>query len=215
MVNSDGTIYVEYEVRNTLNNVITSDTLYLQQINVDNSWPSKVLSTTTQNQALLPGPIVPDGQGGILATWTISPSSGPVPQYPYQAADVVAGVVGTPYNLPFSPKTVSFGQSPAIVLGENGVAFATEMGTDGTYPGFFTAGGQHLLRVSLGPQWCRRRRKRGCASRAFREGARWTRNTPRLCTFGQLSAWALAYHFCEYFTHKERRICGDKENYSE
>src|SRR6202035_2194723 len=73
----------------------------------------------------LPGRIIPDGQGGILATWTISPSNPPVPQYPYQAVDVVGGVVGTPYNLPFSPTTVTFGQSPTLVLGENGVAFAT------------------------------------------------------------------------------------------
>jgi hypothetical protein len=122
--------YVEYEVRNVVNNVITSDNLYLQEIApTDNSFPTVLLSTTTQNQALLPGPIVPDGQGGILATWTISPSNGPVPQYPYQAVDVVAGVVGTPYNLPFSPTTVKFGQSPTIVLGESGVAFATN-GTD-------------------------------------------------------------------------------------
>jgi hypothetical protein len=69
-----------------------------------------------------------------LATWTISPSSGPVPQYPYQAVDVVAGVVGTPYNLPFSPTTVKFGQSPTIVLGENGVAFATDGANTGNGP---------------------------------------------------------------------------------
>ena len=129
MVNVDGTIYVEYEVRNVVNNVITSDTLYLQQIDLNNNWPSQVLSSTTQNEALLPGPIIPDGQGGVLATWTISPSNPPVPQYPYQAADVVSGVVGTPYNLPFSPTKVAFGQSPTIVLGEGGVAFATN-GTD-------------------------------------------------------------------------------------
>ncbi|MGB8010630.1 MAG: hypothetical protein WCF68_03390 [Terriglobales bacterium] len=126
MVNSDGSAYVEYEVRNVLNNVITSDTLYLFQIAPDDLTTSTtMLSTTTQNQALLPGPIVPDGQGGVLATWTISPSNPPVPQYPYQAVDVVAGVVGTPYNLPFSPQTVSFGKSPTLVLGENGTAFAT------------------------------------------------------------------------------------------
>jgi hypothetical protein len=45
-------------------------------------------------------------------------------QYPCQAADFNAGVVGVPYNLPFSPTTISLGQSPTLVLGENGVAFA-------------------------------------------------------------------------------------------
>jgi hypothetical protein len=126
VVNVDGTVYVEYEVRNTNNNVITSDNLYLY--NTTNG-SSTVLSTTTQNEALLPGPVIPDGNGGILATWTISPSNPPVPQYPYQAVDVVAGVVGTPYGLPFSPTTVAFGQSPTLVLGQSGVAFATD-GTD-------------------------------------------------------------------------------------
>jgi len=120
MVNTDGTMYVEYEVRNTTNNVITSDTLYFY--NGTNGQPI-VLGSTTQDQALLAGPIIPDGQGGVLATWTISPSHS-VLQYPYQAADVTNGVVGTPYNLPFSPLSVAFGQSPTLVLGENGTAFA-------------------------------------------------------------------------------------------
>jgi hypothetical protein len=131
MVNVDGTAYVEYEVRNVVNDVITSDTLYLFQVDTSNSTSSTVLSTTTQNQALFPGSIIPDGQGGIVATWTISPSNPPVPQYPYQAVDVVGGVVGTPYNLPFSPATVSFGQSPTLVLGDTGEAFATD-GTNTT-----------------------------------------------------------------------------------
>jgi hypothetical protein len=65
MVNSDGMVYLEYEVRNTNNNVITSDTLYLYN---PTTASSTVLSTTTQDQALLPGPIIPDSQGGVLAT---------------------------------------------------------------------------------------------------------------------------------------------------
>jgi hypothetical protein len=125
MVNSDAVAYVEYEVRTVVNNIITADSLYLFHINLDRSSGSTLLSSTTQNEALLPGPIIPDGQGGVLATRTISPSSPPVPQYPYQAADVSAGVVGTPYNLPFSPQTVTFEQSPTLVLGENGTAFAS------------------------------------------------------------------------------------------
>jgi hypothetical protein len=113
-------MYLEYEVRNTTNNVITSDTLYLYS----STSGCIVLSTTTQDQALLPGPITPDGNGGLLATWTVSPSHS-VLQYPYQAADVSNGVVGTPYNLPFSPQSVTPFVSPTLVLGENGVAFAS------------------------------------------------------------------------------------------
>ena len=121
MVNTDGNMYVEYEVRTTVNNAITSDTLYLYSYP---SGTSTVISTTTQDQALLPGPIIPDGQGGILVTWTVSPSRSVLP-FPYQAADVTNGSVGTPYNLPFSPSSVQPFVSPALVLGENGTAFAS------------------------------------------------------------------------------------------
>jgi hypothetical protein len=60
MVNVDGTMYVEYEVRHTTNNIITSDTLYLYS---STTGEGTVLSSTTQNEALLPGPIIPDGNG--------------------------------------------------------------------------------------------------------------------------------------------------------
>ncbi len=120
LVNTDGTMYVEYEVRTTNNNTITSDTLYLYN---NTTGASTLLSSTTQNEALLPGPVIPDGQGGILATWTIS--SPVVQQFPYQAVDVVNAVVGTPYGLPFSPQSVTPFVSPTLVLGENGTAFAS------------------------------------------------------------------------------------------
>jgi len=126
MVNTDGTMYVEYEVRTTSYGVITSDMLYIYSSVLG---PYTLLSSTTQNEALLPGPIIPDGSGGVLATWTISPAQGAPPQYPFQVADVSSsGGVGTLYSLPFSPTTVAFGQSPTLVLGQSGVAF----GTDGT-----------------------------------------------------------------------------------
>jgi len=72
-VNTNGRAYVKYcEVRDTVNDVVTSDTLYLMQINPDNSSSSTIVSSTTQNQALLPGSIIPDGNGGVLATWSVS-----------------------------------------------------------------------------------------------------------------------------------------------
>ena len=127
MVNIDGNTYVEYEQGNiNANNVITADYLYLLEINPENESSTTLLSSTTQNEAQFPGNIISDGNGGILATWTISPSSPALPQYPFQVADVSGGGVGTPYNLPFSPTTVTFGQSPTLVLGENGIAFATD-----------------------------------------------------------------------------------------
>jgi len=129
MVNTDGTAYLEYEVRNTVNNVVTSDTLYLMQINPDNSSSSTILSATTQNETQYPGNIIPDGNGGVLATWSVSVVQGTQPTYPYEAVDVSGGAVGTPYNLPFSPQSVDITKQPDLVLGENGVAFASGMTT--------------------------------------------------------------------------------------
>jgi hypothetical protein len=37
--------------------------------------------------------------------------------YPYPAIDVVAGVVGPQYNLPFSPQSVNIAQQPVLVGG--------------------------------------------------------------------------------------------------
>ena len=85
-------MYSEFEYRTVVNDVITSDTLYLYHS--DNPFSPIVLATTTQDEALLPGPVIPDGQGGVLATWTISPSHS-VLQFPYQAADVANGTVGS------------------------------------------------------------------------------------------------------------------------
>jgi len=149
MVNTDGTMYVEYEVRTTSNNVITSDMLYLYS---SATGLYTLLSSTTQNEALLPGPIIPDSQGGILATWTVSAPV--VLPYPYQAADVTNGVVGTPYNLPFSPKSVAPFQSPTLVLGENGTAFASGS-TTATINGVLTSVDQ-LASFNVGsgaPSW--------------------------------------------------------------
>jgi hypothetical protein len=120
MVNVDGTVYLEYEVRDTTNNVITSDTLYLYNATTTSS---TTIASTIQNEALLPGPIIPDGEGGILVTWAVSAPV--VVPYPYQFADVVGGAVGAAHSLPFSPQSVGFGQSPMLVLGENGTVFAS------------------------------------------------------------------------------------------
>ena len=124
MVNTDGTTYLEYEVRNVVGEVVTSDTLYLMQINPDNSSSSTILSATTQNETQYPGNIIPDGQGGVLATWSVSVVQGTQPTYPYEAVDFSGGTVGTPYNLPFSPQSVDITKQPNLVLGQNGTTFA-------------------------------------------------------------------------------------------
>jgi hypothetical protein len=130
IVNSDGYTYLEYEVRQIAYPPrITSAILYLMKIAPNNSSTSITLSSTTQDTNLLPGRIIPDEQGGVLATWTIAPSNPPSPIHPYQASHVVAGVPAAPYDLPFTPNVVTFGQYPMLVLGEGGTAFSTD-GTD-------------------------------------------------------------------------------------
>jgi len=66
MVNTDGTMYAEGEVRTVVNDVITSDTLYLYHS--DNFYSPIVLGTTTQDEALLPGPIIPEPRPSDRAT---------------------------------------------------------------------------------------------------------------------------------------------------
>jgi hypothetical protein len=135
IVDSDGSIYVEYEVRQVAYPPkITSAVLYLLQIAPPTAGllgpqTTITLSSTTQDENLYPGRIIPDGQGGLLATWTISPSNPPPPPAPpnphtYEASHVVGGAAGAPYDLPFNPHSVTFGEYPTVVLGENGVAFA-------------------------------------------------------------------------------------------
>ena len=114
---------------------ITSDSINLAIIGTANRYSSVQLSSTTDDTKLLPGRIIPDGNGGVLATWTVSPDTGPMPTNPFQASHVVGGAPGAPYNLPFTPKTVSVGNYPTLVLGENGTAFAEAQSTstmDGT-----------------------------------------------------------------------------------
>ncbi|HEV2417194.1 MAG TPA: kelch repeat-containing protein [Terriglobia bacterium] len=136
IVDSSGSVYVEYEVR-TITAVplkVTSAAVYLLQVALDGSTTTTELSSTSENENLFPGRIIPDGQGGVLATWSVDAS--PIPTNPYQAAYVVSGVVSASYDLPFTPSAYVFGPdslplNPSLVLGENGVAFAT----DGTSSG--------------------------------------------------------------------------------
>jgi hypothetical protein len=137
IIDSNGTTYVEYEVRdvNSANQIISA-ILYLLSIEQAGPITSIQLSSTTNNENFFPGRIIPDGQGGVLATWVIVPANGSIPANPYQAAYVVSGSVTITYNLPFTPKGFVFGPDslplePSLVLGENGVAFATDGSSSG------------------------------------------------------------------------------------
>jgi hypothetical protein len=130
MVDSDGTTYYQYEVRYVdKNNIVTSDDIYINSINAQNQTSSDgVLLRHTQNEVQTPGRIIPDGQGGVLATWGVQPMNAPLEQYPYHAARFAGGVVGTSFNIPLSVTSVApFPyQSPQLVLGQNATAFASQ-----------------------------------------------------------------------------------------
>jgi Bacterial Ig-like domain (group 2)/Galactose oxidase, central domain/IPT/TIG domain len=110
IVDPDGNVYVEYEVRQiAYPPEVVSATLYLMEVASTGPMTSTQLSSTTLDENLFPGPIVPDGQGGVLATWSIAPGTAPMPTNPYQAADVVSGAIAVAYSLPFTPESLSFG----------------------------------------------------------------------------------------------------------
>ena len=141
IVGSDDSIYVEYEVRQIAANPrrITSAILYLLRIDSNNSRSDTPLSSTSEDVNLLPGRVIPDGEGGVVATWTVAPSNPPAwspsnAPHPYKAVRVVGGSPGAPYDLPFTPQSTSAGNYPTLVLGENGTAFASASSTktDGT-----------------------------------------------------------------------------------
>lgn len=83
--------------------------------------------TITANANLFPGRVIPDGQGGHIATWVYSPFDPPADPNPFRAAHITAGV--TLYNLPILPAVAQFVDGvpvqPELVLGEGDTAFAT------------------------------------------------------------------------------------------
>jgi len=139
MVDADGSTYVEYQVRDLGQTKVNSASLYLLKMTFDFWTPTTTLlmSNTDLNSgrfpestdsSLLPGRVIPDGQGGVIATWTISPSNLPFPPqlwHYYQAAHVVGGSVVANYDLPFTPLNPVLNKYPTLALGEYGTAFAS------------------------------------------------------------------------------------------
>ena len=132
MVNSDGTINVAYYARqlDSSSPNPVKGTLSLMQIAQDGTTTTTQLaSSNTAN--LWPGQIIPDGQGGVLATWANDPANPPAAPNPYQAADVVAGAVASSFDMPNAPQNLSRDPNTGLpldlplVLGENGTAFVS------------------------------------------------------------------------------------------
>jgi len=134
MVDSDGSTYVEYNVREGVSNVTHSAILALMKIAPDGTAASvtQLTSSSSGNDGeIWPGAIIPDGQGGVLATWIVGPSSfsGVQGPNPYQAAHVTPDGGLTTYVLPLAPTQVLTNNAIPIdlslVLGESGVAFVS------------------------------------------------------------------------------------------
>jgi hypothetical protein len=128
IVDSDGKVFVEYEVREVTSfpssPTTVSSILSLLSIALDGT--TNMTQLASSNAAdLFPNSIMPDGQGGVLATWA---DIGDFATTVLQAAEVSPGGMST-YNLPITvPQTFGAFASGSgvvqLVLGENGTAFA-------------------------------------------------------------------------------------------
>ncbi|MGO9453839.1 MAG: kelch repeat-containing protein [Candidatus Binataceae bacterium] len=182
IVDSDGTTYVEYEVRQiAYPPKVTSAILYLMEVTSAGAITSTELSSTTEDENLFPGRIIPDGQGGVLATWAISPGTAPMPTNPYQAAYVVSGAITASYSLPFTPQHLVFGVdglpiNPSLALGASGIAFAT----DGQSTGDST-------NPSLGPKVVSFNLASGSVNWSYQVGTQSTLSIMAVATDGSLS----------------------------
>lgn len=129
IVDSDGSIYVEYEVREIpYPGINVSSILWLLKIALDGSSNATQVSSSN-NANLFPCGLIPDGSGGIVATWTINTAQPPAATQPYQAAHVTSGGITT-YPLPMAPTVAVNGVDGLpvplpLALGESGTAFAS------------------------------------------------------------------------------------------
>jgi hypothetical protein len=131
MVGPDGAAYVEYEVRQVAYPVqVTASALWLMKVAMDGSTLSTQLTSTTTNTNLFPGRVIPDGQNGVVATWTFSPADNTTDPAPLRAARVSAAGTVTAFNLPIQPAQVlkdsnNIPVNPALALGGAATAFVT------------------------------------------------------------------------------------------
>ncbi len=127
-IDADGAIYLEYilETRDLCGGSNSGNLLVLK-VAPDNSVSSLTLDSVG-GVAPSPGEVIPDGAGGALATWTTTPltGNGNPPQYPFKVTHWTPNGSNT-YELPLVGDPAAGITTPyQLVLGENGVAFATD-----------------------------------------------------------------------------------------
>jgi hypothetical protein len=131
LIDGDGSAFLEYEVRHVAFGFppfVTTAAIWLMKIDVNGTTTTTQLTTTDTNTNLFPGRIIPDGLGGVIATWTFSPAQPPADPNPLRAARVTAAGTVTPYNLPLQPAQVLISPSglpvnPDVLLGATNSAF--------------------------------------------------------------------------------------------
>ncbi len=136
MVDPDGVVHLLYEKRFLTYPPAVVDTgIWLMTVNVDQTWTTTQLNTTTENTNLFPGRIIPDGDGGLLATWIdspIVPVGQPPAQSTFRAARIFSGGAITVFDLPLTPPLQLLLQpnsqlpvNPELTLGQDNTAFVS------------------------------------------------------------------------------------------
>jgi hypothetical protein len=141
IVGPDGTVYLLFAYGPTTVNDSTctnepqytgTSTLSLLTVSPQGGLSTQTLQSRSDNDAApdySPGSIIPDGQGGVLASWIDFLNS-----CSFNISHVTAQGTST-YTLPLIPNCEFYGV-PVMVLGENGVAFASVKGLpDAGIPG--------------------------------------------------------------------------------
>ncbi len=136
MIDVDGTVHLLYEQRFLAYPPQVVDTaVWLMSVHPNGSSTTTQLATTTANVNLFPGRIIPDGAGGLIASWIDSPvvpAGQPPAQSTFRAARIPAGGGVVPFDLPLTPPfellhpaNTVLPTSPELVLGEQDRAFVS------------------------------------------------------------------------------------------
>jgi hypothetical protein len=129
IVDNNSTTFVEFATRHVpYPGTTVSSELWLLRLSASGSTNTLQLSSSNDSN-LFPGSLMPDGQGGVLATWTIVPPSGPTPTQPHQGAHIVSDSIVASYAMPLAPSELvtapnGLPMAPWLILGGTGGAFA-------------------------------------------------------------------------------------------
>jgi hypothetical protein len=129
VVDIDSSIRTMYAVRVTTPNQQITSVLSLLTVTEDGTATVTELGTSTVGN-LWPGQLMPDGEGGILATWVSAPNS-QATTHPYRAAFVSSAGGVSAFDMPMAPETAPKDPKTLLplllplALGQNGNAFVS------------------------------------------------------------------------------------------